>query len=117
MARVKEPIRRSSARSAEAREKEVIAAAYDLAEKQIREGTASSQVISHFLKLGSTRDRLEKELLEEKKKLMAAKTEAIESEKELKALYKDALDAMRTYAGVSHDDGFDDYDDEDSEDY
>lgn len=116
MARVKEPVRRSSARSAEAREKEVIAAAYDLAEKQIREGTASSQVISHFLKMGSTRDRLEKELMEEKRKLMAAKTEAIESEKELKELYKEAMNAMRTYTGAGSEEDYDEYD-EDSDDY
>lgn len=102
---------RPSARTPEGRENEVIAMAYDLAEKQIREGTASAQVITHFLKLGSSRDRLEKELLAEKKKLMTAKTESIESQKRIEDLYKDALNAMRRYSGTPV------ADDEDPEDY
>ncbi len=115
MARSKSEPKLSTPRTAEARENQIIAAAYDLAEKQIREGTASSQVIYHFLRLGSSRDRLEKELLVEKKNLMAAKSKAIASEEELKQLYKDALDAMRIYSGSAEHDL--DEDDEDSEDY
>jgi hypothetical protein len=95
----------------EGRENQVISMAYDLAEKQIREGTASSQVITHFLKLGSTKERLEREIMTEQKKLITAKTEAIESEKRVEGLYKEALDAMRRYSGNEPDD--DDYDDYD----
>lgn len=83
----------------EARENQIIARAYDLAEQQIMNGTASSQVISHFLKLGSTREKLEKEIKVEEKKLLVAKTEAMQSQKQSEALYKDALDAFRLYGG------------------
>lgn len=77
----------------------MIAAAIDLAEKQLREGTASSQVITHFLKLGSSRERLEKEILVEQKTLVKAKTESIQSSKKVEELYLNALAAMKTYSG------------------
>jgi hypothetical protein len=70
-----------------------------LAEKQLIEGTASSQVISHYLKLGSTRETLEKEKLREENKLLRAKTDAVESAKNVEKLYKEALGAMRSYSG------------------
>jgi hypothetical protein len=85
----------------------LIALAVDLAEKQLSKGTASSQVITHYLKLGSTKERLEKEKLEEENKLLRAKTEAIQSAKRVEELYKDALNAMRTYSGRGESD--DDY--------
>lgn len=81
------------------REKQLIALAVDLAEKQLREGTASSQVITHYLKMGSTREKLEREGLEEENKLKRAKTKAIEDSKEIKELYVDALKAMKRYSG------------------
>ena len=80
----------------ESRENQMIALAVDLAEKQLIEGTASSQVITHYLKLGSTMQRLERERLEEENKLLRAKTKALEDAGELKALYADALKAKRT---------------------
>ena len=83
----------------ESRENQMIALAVDLAEKQLMEGTASSQVITHFLKLGSTKERLEKEKLEEENKLLRAKTKSIESDEENKELYLKAIAAMRTYSG------------------
>ena len=58
--------------SPEAREQQLVAMATDLAEKQLRDGTASSQVITHYLKLGSTRERLEQELKMEEIKLQRA---------------------------------------------
>jgi hypothetical protein len=91
--------RRPPATTPEARENQVIAAAYDLAEKQILEGTASSQVISHFLKLGSTKERIEKQILEKELDLIQAKTEAIKSAKRVEELYANALNAMRSYSG------------------
>ena len=91
--------KRAPARTVESRENQLISLAVDLAEKQLSEGTASSQVISHYLKLGSTKERLEKEILEGKKKLITAKTEAIESSKNVEKLYKEALSAMQTYGG------------------
>ncbi len=90
---------RRPAMTPEAREKQIIADAMDLAEKQIREGTASSQVITHFLKLGSMREKLERERLIEENKLLKAKTQAIEAERDNKALYLDAIKAMRKYSG------------------
>lgn len=83
----------------ESREDQLVALAINLAEKQLLEGTASAQVISHFLKIGSTKERIEKEILEEQKDLIKAKTEALKSEKRVEELYQEALDAMRRYAG------------------
>lgn len=83
----------------EARENQLISLAVDLAEKQLQEGTASSQVITHYLKLGSTKDRLEREKLEEENKLLRAKTKAIEDAADMKVLYQDAIKAMQRYAG------------------
>lgn len=83
----------------ESRENQLISLAIDLAEKQLREGTASSQVISHFLKLGSTNNMLEKTILEKQTALLTAKTEAIKSGKVIEELYTNALAAMRSYSG------------------
>lgn len=83
----------------DARENQLIALAVDLAEKQLREGKASSQVICHYLKLASSKDRLEKELLEKQVELAAAKTEMIQSAKRTEELYLNALKAMKSYSG------------------
>lgn len=90
---------RKPATTPEDRENELVSAAHDLAEQQIREGTASSQVITHFLKLGSTRERLEQQRLEHENELTRVKIEAIESQKRVEELYMEALSAMRSYAG------------------
>ena len=88
----------------ESRENQLISLAIDLAEKQLRDGTASSQVISHFLKLGSTVNMLEKGKLAKELELITAKTEAIKSGKNVEELYKAALDAMRSYSGNKNSD-------------
>jgi hypothetical protein len=93
--------RRPPATTPEARENQMIALAVDLAEKQLVEGTASSQVVTHFLKLGSTKEKIEKEILEKQKDLIVAKTESIKSGKRIEELYINALNAMRTYSGNS----------------
>jgi hypothetical protein len=77
----------------------LVSQAVDLAEQQIRDGTASSQVITHFLKLGSTREKLEQQRLEHENELTRVKIEAIESQKRVEELYMEALTAMRSYAG------------------
>lgn len=87
------------ATTADAREKQMGALAYDLAEKQLRNGTASSQVITHFLKIVSTKEQLEKQILEEQKTLIKAKAEAIESAKRVEELYSKALSAFKSYGG------------------
>ena len=91
--------RRPPATTPESRENQLIAAAVDLAEKQILKGTASSQVITHYLKLGSTKERLEKEKLQRENELLKAKTEAVQSAKRVEELYKNALNAMKSYSG------------------
>ena len=83
----------------EARENQLISLAVDLAEKQLLEGTASSQVITHYLKLGSTKERIEKEILEKQKELISAKTESIKSAKRIEELYTQAINAIRKYSG------------------
>lgn len=87
----------------EAREDQLISLAIDLAEQQLRDGTASSQVITHYLKLGSTKERIEREILEEQKKLMEAKTETLKSAQRIEELYTNALNAMRDYGDKSDD--------------
>lgn len=88
----------------EARENQLISLAVDLAEKQLREGTASSQVITHYLKLGSTKEKIEKEILEKQKELIEAKTQSLQSAKRIEELYTSALEAMRNYSGQVNDD-------------
>lgn len=92
----------------EGRENQLIASAIDLAEKQIRSGTASSQVITHYLKLGSTRERLEQERLRKENELLSAKVEQLASAKRIEDLYNTALNAMRSYAGQETDEEYDD---------
>lgn len=96
------------ARTPEARENQLIALATDLAERQLREGTASSQVITHYLKMGSTKERLEKEILSEQKKLIKAKTENLESSKRADELYSNAIAAFKKYSGGDSFEGGDD---------
>ncbi len=83
----------------EARENQMISLAIDLAEKQLLEGTASSQVITHYLKLGSTKERIEKEILEKQKELIEAKTQSLQSAQRIEELYAKAMNAMRNYSG------------------
>lgn len=90
--------------SPEARENKIIADAYSLAEQRIEKGTASSQLITHFLKIGSERDRLERERLEYENELTRAKIESLQSGKRMEEAYSEALAAMRTYQGVQDDD-------------
>lgn len=100
------PRRGRPALTPEARENQMISLAVDLAEQQLRDGTASSQVITHFLKLGTTRAELEKEKLKKENQLMEAKTKAIESAEEMKKIAEDAIKAMRNYQGLGD---FDEY--------
>ena len=90
----------------EARENQMISLAVDLAERQLQEGTASSQVITHYLKLGSIRERLEREKLEEENKLLKARTEQIQSMKRVEELYEEAIKAMRSYGGQGEQDEY-----------
>ena len=96
--------RRPPAKTPEARENQMIAMAIDVAEKQLHNGTASAQVITHFLKLGTERARIENETQRLQNELIKAKTESIQSQKRVEELYLNALSAMRTYQGTMKDD-------------
>ena len=99
--------KRRPALTPDAREKQIVSAAYDLAEERILNGTASAQEIVYFLKVGSMREKMERERMAEDIKLSRAKTEAIESEKENKVLYEQAIAAMRNYAGYGDSEDYD----------
>ena len=90
---------RNRATTPEVREQQLIAAAYDLAEKQIHEGTASAQVITTFLKLGTSRERLEQDKISNENALLEAKREAMAASARVEELYIGALNAMRSYQG------------------
>lgn len=102
-------VQRRPATTPEGRENQLISLAADLAERQLVDGTASSQVITHFLKMSSTRERLEQERLHRENLLLSAKVNQITSAKRVEELYEDALKAMRTYSGEQVEE-YDDYD-------
>lgn len=77
----------------------LISLANSLVERRLIEGTASSQEVTHFLKLGSAKERLERERLEEENKLLRAKTEALQAQKRDEELYEEVLIAMKRYSG------------------
>lgn len=91
--------RRPPATTPEARENQLVSLAFDMAEKQLAEGTASAQVLTHYLKIGSTREQIEKEKLRKENILLAAKAEGMESAKRVEALYSEAMIAFRSYQG------------------
>lgn len=85
--------------SPEARENQLISLAVDLAEQQLREGTASSQVITHFLKQSTVKAQLELEKLRYENQMIQAKTENLQSQKRSEELFEKAIKAMRSYSG------------------
>ena len=107
MAKVKAPGSNDSTKkmrpalTPEARENQLISLAVGLAEQQLRDGTASSQVITHYLKLGTEKEKLERERLREEIGVLKAKAKAYDTADEMKALYADALKAMSRYQGNS----------------
>lgn len=90
----------------EARENQMIALAMDLVEERLRNGTASSQETTHFLKLGTEKERLEREKLQKENELLLAKTNAIQSSERSEALYSEVMKAIRDYSGSNDDDVF-----------
>lgn len=100
--------RRPAATTPEGRENQLIELAVDLVEKKLIAGTASSQEVTHFLKLGSTREQLEQERLRNENELMAAKRHQIEQGSRIEDLMSDAINAMRSYKGEVSDERYDD---------
>lgn len=88
----------------EARQAQMISYAINCAEQQLKDGTASPSVICHYLKLGTTTAQLEKEKLELENRLLVAKTEAIQSSKEIEKMYAEAMSSFRRYHGEPDDD-------------
>ena len=100
-----QPVRKlRPALTPEARESQLISLACDLVEQRLLDGTATSQETVHFLRLGSTKERLEKEILKKQKELLEAKTETLKSAQRVEELYANALKAMRDYSGHGDDD-------------
>ena len=108
-----EVVRRPSrppATSPEARERQLTAQAYDLAERQMRQGSASPTIITHFLKQGTERERLERQRLERENELLRAKVDQLASARNVEQLYAEALNAMRAYSGQEvEEDDYDEY--------
>lgn len=94
------------AKTPEEQEQRMILLSMNLAEQQLRDGTASSQVITHYLKLASSKERVEKEKLKEEIKLLKAKSKAIESAENIEKLYGEAISAMKEYSGNKSDDNY-----------
>lgn len=92
--------RKRPATTPEMREMQLADAAYDLAEDQIKQGTASSQVITHFLKAASSRERLEQERMQHEIELMGEKKKQLEGQQRMEEMFTNALDAFRGYAGL-----------------
>lgn len=103
--------KRRPATTPEGRENQLVSLAADLAERQLTNGTASSQVITHFLKLGSTREKLEQERIQNENLLLSAKVEQLASAKRIEELYENALNSMRQYSG--HQEVYEEDDDQD----
>lgn len=104
-------ISKKPARTPEEQEQIMIALAMECAEKQLREGTASSQVITHYLKLASSREKLEQEIKEKEKQLLEAKTENLQSNTRLEEMYTKCVDAMKLYGGcISDEDNEEEFD-------
>ena len=93
--------------SEEARENQLIALAYDVAEERLRNGTATSQEVVHFLRLGSMKERKELELMQKKIELDTAKTEALQSAKRIEELYSNAISAFRSYKSSESEEEYD----------
>lgn len=101
---------RRRATTPEGRENQMVSLAVELAERQLRDGTASAQVISHFLKLGSSREKLEQEKIANDNKLTQGKIEQLSSQARMEEIYTAALNAMKAYGGQESTDQMDEFD-------
>lgn len=95
---------RRKAKTPEARENQIIDMAIDLAEKQIEEGTVSPMVLAHYIRMGSTKERLEREKLKKENEHLQAKIEALQFTRETGERYEAALRAFASYSGKNYED-------------
>lgn len=96
------PVMPRSCLTPEAEENQLISLAVDAAKRQLIEGTASNSIILHYLKLATTREKIEREIMEKQKELMAAKTEVLASQARVEELYTQAMRAMQKYSGYDN---------------
>lgn len=101
--------RRALPKTPEGREQQLVSLAVDLAERQIREGRVSAQVLTHYLKLGSSREQLEQERIRHENELSEVKKQALEAQERMEETYKQALLSMRQYQGIAEEEDPDDY--------
>lgn len=106
MAEPKRQPRRRPATTPEGFDNQMISLAYEVAEEQMRNRTASAQVITHYLRMGSPRERLEQERIRHENELLQAKVESMHSGKRMEEVYTKALNAMRRYQGQEVEDEF-----------
>ena len=92
-------LQRTPPKTAQAREDQLIAIAYDRVEDRIRNNQATGPELVHFLKLGSSKGKLEKDILEQEKELVSAKTQSLRSQQTTEELYTKVLEAMKSYSG------------------
>ncbi len=92
------------AKTSEAREQQLVNLAMNLAEQKLRDGTASSQIICHFLDLATEKAKLEQEKIRADVKLRDAQVDSLESQKTSEELYGKVIQALKRYKGLSDDD-------------
>src|SRR5512138_2639083 len=95
--------RQAPGETIQSREDQIIRLAYDLVEQRILKGTATSQEVTEFIRLGSTKAQLERDKLKHENELLRAKTESLESQKRIEQLYGEAMAAFRKYSGQTSD--------------
>ena len=96
--------RPAPATTPEGREQQMISHAFDLAEKQLLDGSASAQVITHFLKFGSSQNKLEQEKLRKENLLAQARVDQISATAQNSELYQEAINMMKVYTGTDPED-------------
>lgn len=101
--------RQTPARTPEARENQLIGLAMELVEQQLRDGSVTSQVLTHFLRLATVKEKLQNEKLRSDLKVAEAKIKQIESQEDIKEMYSQALAAMKSYSGAAFEEEIDDY--------
>lgn len=93
----------------EAREQKMISLALDLVEQRLRDGTASSQETTHFLKRASIKEQIELERLKAETEMIIAKKESLQSQQRSEEMFREAIDAFRRYSGQSNRSETDEY--------
>lgn len=81
------------------RERENMFLATELAAKQLRDGTAKAQVVTHYLRMSSPREDIERRMMEAKIALLEGQLAACQNDMATQALIIEALESLREYRG------------------